>query len=113
MSSVFSLQGCLVLSAALFATGVYGVLAQRNLLIVLLSVEVMLNAVNLALVAFTRQAAAFPSSMVDGAAASGQVFVLMSMAVAAAEVAVGLSLLIALFRHRHSVDSTTISLLEG
>lgn len=113
MNGIFTLQGCLILSAALFATGVYGVLARRNLIIVLLSVEIMLNAVNLALVAFTRQAAVAPSTMVDGAAASGQVFVLISMAVAAAEVAVGLSLLIALFRHRNSVDSTTISLLEG
>ncbi len=115
MDALFTLQGCLILSAALFSIGVYGVLARRNLIIVLMSVELMLNGVNLALVAFARHAATLPADTpaAAGAPASGQVLVLMSMAVAAAEVAVGLSLLIALFRHRQTVDSTSISLLEG
>ena len=109
----FTLQGVLLLSAALFSLGVYGVLARRNLIIVLMSVERMLNGVNLALAGFARHAVVAGEAAADGAAPAGQVFVLMSMAVAAAEVAVGLSLLIALFRHRQSVDSASISLLEG
>lgn len=88
-----------VIAAMLFATGVFGVLARRNLIIVLMSVELMLNAANLSLVGFSREAA-----HIEGAAEGGQVMVLMAMAVAAAEVAVGLSILIALFRHIRTVD---------
>lgn len=90
-----------VIAAGLFAIGVFGVLARRNLLIILMSVELMLNAANLSLVGFSREAA---SLNVPGAAESGQVMVLMAMAVAAAEVAVGLSILIAIFRHIRTVD---------
>ncbi|MEZ0228665.1 MAG: NADH-quinone oxidoreductase subunit NuoK [Planctomycetota bacterium] len=90
-------------SAALFAIGVFGVLSRRNLLIILMSVELMLNGANLALVAVSRDLA-----VVNGPAAeSGQAIVLFSMAVAAAEVAVGLSILIALFRHARSVDTAS------
>ena len=91
----------LTISAALFAIGVFGVLARRNLLIVLMSVELMLNGANLALVALSRDLAPVDVT----AAESGQALVLFSMAVAAAEVAVGLSILIALFRHVRSVDT--------
>jgi NADH-quinone oxidoreductase subunit K len=93
----------LVLSAALFSIGAYGVLARRNLLIMLMSVELMLNGVNVALLAFAR---------LHGQAA-GQVFVLMVMAVAAAEVAVGLAALIAVFRNRKTVDSGDLKSLNG
>ncbi len=93
----------LLLSAAMFAIGTYGVLARRNLLIVLMSIELMLNGVNIALVAFSRM----------HAQNTGQVFVLMVMAVAAAEVAIGLAILIALFRTRKTVDTGDLTSLKG
>lgn len=93
----------LVLSAALFAIGAYGVLARRNLLIILMSVELMLNGVNLALLAFARK----------HGDASGQVLVLFVMAVAAAEVAVGLAIVISLFRNRKTIDTGDLDTLKG
>jgi NADH-quinone oxidoreductase subunit K len=93
----------LIVSAALFAIGAYGVLARRNLLIILMSVEVMLNGVNVALLAFARY---------HGQSA-GQVFVLIVMAVAAAEVSVGLAILIAVFRNRKTVDTGDLKSLQG
>jgi NADH-quinone oxidoreductase subunit K len=93
----------LVLSAALFAVGAYGVLARRNLLILLMSVELMLNGVNVAVLAFARQ---------HGSAA-GQVLVLMVMAVAAAEVAVGLAIVISVFRNRKTIDTGDLDTLKG
>ena len=97
-----NVQNVLYISAALFSVGVFGVLARRNLLIVLISVELMLNGANLALVAISRDQALKPEHLNPEA---GQALVLFSMAVAAAEVAVGLSILIALFRHARSVDT--------
>lgn len=93
----------LLFGAALFAIGSYGVLARRNLLIVLMSLELMLNGVNVTLVAFGR--------LFDNA--SGQVFVLMVMAVAAAEVAVGLAIVISLFRTKQTVDTNDLRSLRG
>lgn len=93
----------LIVSAALFAIGAYGVLARRNLLIILMSVEIMLNGVNVALLAFAR---------VHGNA-HGHVFVLMVMGVAAAEVSVGLAILIAVFRNRKTVDTGDLKSLNG
>ena len=93
----------LATSAALFLTGMAGVLTRRNLLIVLMCIELMLNAVNLAFVAFARQ-----SGQVDG-----QVFAVFVMAVAAAEAAVGLALVILLFRHKASVDLQDLDVLKG
>jgi NADH-quinone oxidoreductase subunit K len=93
----------LIVSAALFAIGAYGVLARRNLLIILMSVEVMLNGVNVALLAFSR----FHMQT------TGQVFVLIVMAVAAAEVSVGLAILIAVFRNRKTVDTGDLKSLQG
>lgn len=98
----------LLLSAAIFAIGAYGVLARRNLLIVLMSLELMLNGVNIALVAFTLRQAQQTTAVPDG-----HVFVLIVMAVAAAEVAVGLALVIALFRTRQTVDSQDLRTLNG
>jgi NADH-quinone oxidoreductase subunit K len=92
----------LFLSAALFTIGVVGVLTRRNAIIVFMCVELMLNAVNLTFVAFSR---------VYGTA--GQVFVVFVMTVAAAEAAVGLAIVIAIFRHRHSVNLQNINLLKG
>ncbi|MHC4390236.1 MAG: NADH-quinone oxidoreductase subunit NuoK [Planctomycetota bacterium] len=114
---MLTLGNCVALSIALFCVGAYGVVARRNLIVVLLSVEVMLNAANLCLLAFSRHFA-FGGSPAGGAfahvdAGGGQVLVLMSMAVAACEVAVGLALLIALFRRKNSVLSTSAARLRG
>ncbi len=92
----------LALSVALFSIGVIGVLTRRNALIVFMSIELMLNAVNLAFVAFSR---------LHGV--GGQVFVIFVMTVAAAEAAVGLAIVIALFRHRQTVDLDLLGLLRG
>ena len=90
-------------SAALFMVGAAGVLSRRNALIVLMSIELMLNAVNLAFVGFARHL-----GQVDG-----HVFAVFVMAVAAAEAAVGLALVILLFRHKATVDLETFTLLKG
>ncbi|HZS59395.1 MAG TPA: NADH-quinone oxidoreductase subunit NuoK [Gemmatimonadaceae bacterium] len=92
----------LAISAALFAIGVVGVLVRRNAIIVFMCVELMLNAVNLTFVAFSREYGF-----------SGQVFVIFVMTVAAAEAAVGLAIVIANFRHRQTVDLQNINLLRG
>ncbi|HEY4800853.1 MAG TPA: NADH-quinone oxidoreductase subunit NuoK [Bacteroidia bacterium] len=93
----------LLLSAVLFSIGVLGVLFRRNAIIILMSVELMLNAVNLLLVAF--------SSYWNDAA--GQVFVFFVMVVAAAEVAVGLAILITIFRNTKSTDIDLLNKLKG
>ncbi len=98
-----SLSHYLILSAVLFCIGVVGVFLRRNLITVLLSVEVMLNAVNLSFVAFGR----FFGS------ADGQIIVLFVMTVAAAEAAVGLALAIALFRLVGSLDPDAFTSLRG
>ena len=92
----------LFFSAVLFVIGTIGVLTRRNAIIVFMSVELMLNAVNLTFVAL---------STVYGM--TGQVFVFMVMTVAAAEAAVGLAIIIAIFRHRQSVNLQNINLLKG
>lgn len=93
----------LVLSVILFTLGVIGVLVRRNALVLFMSVELMLNAVNLSFVAFARKLGA-----VDG-----HVFVFFVMAIAAAEAAVGLALVIALFRHRSTVHVDEANALKG
>jgi NADH-quinone oxidoreductase subunit K len=92
----------LFFSAVLFTIGVVGVLTRRNAIILFMCVELMLNAVNLTFVAFAR---------VWGV--GGQVFVFFVMTVAAAEAAVGLAIIIALFRHRQTVNLQQINLLKG
>jgi len=92
----------LALSAALFVIGVVGVLIRRNAIIIFMCVELMLNAVNLTFIAFAR-----------AYGAAGQVFVVFVMTVAAAEAAVGLAIIIALFRHRQTVNLQNINLLKG
>lgn len=91
------------LSAILFALGALGVLIRRNAIIIFMSVELMLNAANLLFVAFARAYEAF----------SGQVFVFFVIAVAAAEVAVGLALIVVIFRTRQSIDIDELSSLKG
>lgn len=92
----------LALSAALFTIGVVGVLTRRNAIIVFMCIELMLNAVNLSFVALARQYGM-----------AGQVFVIFVMTVAAAEAAVGLAIIIAVFRHSETVDLRNINLLKG
>ncbi len=93
----------IVLSTILFGLGAIGFAVRRNAIILFMSIELMLNAVNLSLVAFSRYRAEL----------NGQVMVLFIYAVAAAEVAVGLALLISLFRHVREVDVTRINILKG
>jgi len=105
---VIPLDHVIALSAILFTIGVVGVAVRRNVIVVMMSIELMLNAVNLAFVGFNRL---WPGE--SGAPAlDGQVFVLMVIAVAAAEVAVGLGIVISMFRNRDSVDLEEVSLLR-
>ncbi|MEF3168031.1 MAG: NADH-quinone oxidoreductase subunit NuoK [Deltaproteobacteria bacterium] len=92
----------IVLSAVLFGLGAIGFAVRRNAIILFMSIELMLNAVNLSLVAFSRYRAEL----------NGQVMVLFIYAVAAAEVAVGLAILISLFRHVREVDVTRFNILK-
>lgn len=97
------LEHYLIVSAVLFALGLLGVVTRRNILVIYMSLELMLNAANLALVAFSR----FNNNL------NGQVMVFFIITVAAAEVAVGLALIVALFRRRHTThveDLTTLKL---
>ncbi|MBT7639052.1 MAG: NADH-quinone oxidoreductase subunit NuoK [Planctomycetes bacterium] len=106
---MFSLPALLSLSAFLFSVGTYGVLARRNILVVLMSLELMLNAVNIALVSFGRVHAltAFAGEH------SGQIFTLMVLAVAAAEAAIGLSLLLVIWRRWNTIDLRQLCRLNG
>ena len=92
----------LTLSAVLFTIGVVGVLTRRNAIIIFMCVELMLNAVNLSVVALSKLYGA-----------TGQVFVVFTMTVAAAEAAVGLAIIIAILRHKQTVNLTNINLLKG
>jgi len=92
----------LALSAVLFTIGVVGVLTRRNAIIIFMCVELMLNAVNLTFIAFSRYYGT-----------AGQVFVVFVMTVAAAEAAVGLAIIISIFRHRQTVNLQNINLLKG
>ncbi|HVM35240.1 MAG TPA: NADH-quinone oxidoreductase subunit NuoK [Actinomycetota bacterium] len=94
----------LVLSALLFSIGVYGVLARANAVLILLSIELMLNSVNINLVAF--------SAMLQESGIPGQVFALFVITVAAAEVGIGLAIVILIFRNRSSVDVDEMSLMK-
>lgn len=93
----------LLLAAVLFCIGVYGVVSRRNGVMVLMSIELILNSVNINLVAF---------SVMTGAV-SGQVFALFVIAVAAAEVGVGLAIVLAIFRNYRSVDLDDVDLMKG
>ena len=93
----------LFLGALLFCTGVYGVLARKNGALVLMSVELILNAVNINLIAF----GAFRDTI------AGQVFALFVIAIAAAEVGVGLAIVLLIYRNRRSIDLTDVDLMKG
>jgi len=97
-----TLNHYLVLSAILFVIGVIGVLTRRNVLIIMMSVELMLNSANLTLVAFSH----YLQNL------NGMIFVLFSMTVAAAEVGIGLAIVVTIFRNRESVDIGKFNLLK-
>jgi NADH-quinone oxidoreductase subunit K len=94
----------LILSAALFSIGLFGVLARRNAIAILLGVELMLNSVNINLVAFWRY--------LDPVQMTGQVFAIIVFAVAAAEVAVGLALVISVYRNRKTVVADELDMMK-
>ncbi|MBE9502227.1 MAG: NADH-quinone oxidoreductase subunit NuoK [Dehalococcoidia bacterium] len=96
------LEHFLILSAILFSIGLYGALAKRNAVVILMSIEIMLNAVNIAMVAFSRY----------GHLITGQVFAIFIMVVAAAEAAVGLAIIIAIYRSRETVDVEKFDLMK-
>jgi NADH:ubiquinone oxidoreductase subunit K len=98
------LEHYLILSAILFSIGLYGALAKKNAVVILMSIEIMLNAVNIAMVAFSRYIT--PSLL------TGQVFAIFIIAVAAAEAAVGLAIIIAIYRSRETIESTKIDLMK-
>lgn len=92
----------LLLSAVLFSAGVYGVIVRRNGVLVLMSIELILNAVNINLIAFSTYWGA-----------SGQVFALFVIAVAAAEVGIGLAIVLLIYRNKRSIDLNALSELKG
>jgi NADH-quinone oxidoreductase subunit K len=100
--NMVTLQHYLVLSAILFVIGAVGVMFRRNLIVILMSLELMLNAVNLTFIAFSRYLGSV----------EGQIFVLFIMVVAAAEVAVGLAIVVALFRQKGVVNVNDINLMK-
>ncbi len=97
----------LILSAVMFSIGLYGALAKRNAVAVLMCIEIMLNAVNIAIVAFSRYV------VPDVVLLTGHVFAIFVMTVAAAEAAVGLAIIISIYRSRQSVDVEQADLMKG
>jgi len=96
----------LILSAFMFAMGVTGVVIKRNPIVIFMCIELMLNAANLAFLAFARQQAQL------GAQVAGQVYVILVMAVAAAEVAIGLGIIVAIYRLRDTINVDEMNLLK-
>ena len=101
------LEHYLVLASILFCIGFYGALTKRNAVVILMCIELMLNAANIALVAFSKYLAK------DTVLISGQIFVIFVLVVAAAEAAVGLAIIMALYCSRKTVDSDDIDLMKG
>ena len=98
------LEHYLVLSAVLFSIGLYGALAKRNAVVILMSIEIMLVAASIAMVAFSR--------FVVPTLLTGQVFVIFIMVVAAAEAAVGLAIIMAIYRSNETIDTTKIDMMK-
>jgi len=98
-----TLQHYLALSAIIFGIGITGVLVRRNLIVMFMSLELMLNAVNINLAAFSKYLHAV----------SGQIFIIFVMAVAAAEAAVGLALIISLFRNKETINADEVNFFKG
>ena len=100
----FDLERFLILSAVLFCIGLYGALVKRNAVTILMCIEIMLNAANIAAVAF--------SQYVTPVDLTGQIFAVFSMAIAAAEVAIGLAIIITIYRNHKSIDVDNINLMK-
>ena len=98
------LEHYLILSAVLFSIGLYGALTKSNAIAILLSIEIMLNAVNITMVAFSRY--------ITPTLLTGQVFVIFIMVVAAAEAAVGLAIIITIYRSRETIETTKIDMMK-
>ena len=101
---MIGLEHYLILPVVLFSIGLYGALTKRNAIVILISIELMLNAVNIAMVAFSRYIT--PLDL------TGQVFALFIIVVAAAEVAVGLAIIISIYRNRDTIDVSNINLMK-
>ncbi len=104
MITNIGLEHYLILSAILFSIGLYGALTKRNAIVILMSIEIMLNAVNIAMVAFSR--------FIVPTLLTGQIFAIFIMVVAAAEAAVGLAIIISIYRSRDTIESTKIDLMK-
>jgi NAD(P)H-quinone oxidoreductase subunit 4L len=98
------LEHYLILAGIIFSIGLFGALTKRNIIVILISIELMLNSVNIAMVAFSR--------FITPLALTGQVFAVFIIVVAAAEVAVGLAIIISIFRNRDTIDAAKIDLLK-
>ena len=98
------LEHYLILSAILFSIGLYGALAKRSAIVILMSIELMLNAVNIVMVAFSRY--------IVPLLLTGQVFAIFIIVVAAAEAAVGLAIIMAIYRNRQTIDATEVDLMK-
>ena len=98
------LEHYLILSTVLFAIGLYGAIVKRNAIIILMSIELMLNAVNIAMVAFSRY--------IVPVLLTGQIFAIFIIVVAAAEATVGMAIVIGIYRNRESIDVTQVNLMK-
>jgi len=105
---MIEIQYWLIFSSLLFAIGAYGVLTRKNAIVVLMSIEVMLNAANINLVAFS----SYYNILHGGVDASGQAIALISIAIAAAEVAVGLAIILSVYRRYQTIDVDKINILR-
>ena len=101
---IVGLTHYLILSALVFCIGLYGALAKRNAVVILMSIELMLNGVNIAMVAFSRY--------ITPQALTGQIFAIFIITVAAAEASLGLALVLAIFRYRDTIEVDKINLLK-
>ncbi len=108
-----SFEAMLIIAAALFAIGLYGALARRNVLIVLMAIELMFNAVNLTFVALAKYAAPVALQENIGSVLTGQVFAVFVITVAAAEIALGLAIVFAMYRTNESLDLTEATELRN
>lgn len=107
-----NIQYYIFLSVALFVIGIIGVLTRRNAIIIFMCIELMLNAVNLLLVAFSKMHHLANAATNASAGSEGQLFVFFIMVVAAAEVSVGLAIIVMLYRNTHSVDVNFLNRLK-
>lgn len=111
---LMNLKALLILAGAIFSIGAWGVVARRNVLTMLISLELMLNAVNLVFASFARMQVNMPHSAENATAGeNGQIFSLFIIAVAAAEAAVGLAILITYFRNKETVDTRDMKELKN